>query len=214
MKQFLKQIIKRSPLSGMVRRLVDGSRRRELERWEQAGKPLPPPHVVQQRVLRDYAGRYGSRILVETGTYLGDMVEAMSADFEKIYSIELSAELYARAKKRFRWTKNVEIIHGDSGTELGILLQTIRQPTLFWLDGHHSGGLTAKGDNDTPILAELKCILDAENRGHVIIIDDARLFGTDPAYPSLSELAIFIKARRPDLDIVVADDSIRITPKR
>jgi hypothetical protein len=46
----------------------------------------------------------------------------------------------------------------------------------------------------------------------VIIIDDARLFGSDPAYPSKEELNEFIESRRSDVKITVQNDSIRITP--
>ena len=57
--------------------------------------------------------------------------------------------------------KNVELLHGDSGTELGNVMNKINQPALFWLDGHYSAGVTAKGDKDTPIYEELVCILNA-----------------------------------------------------
>ena len=50
--------------------------------------PVPPPHVVKQRVLREYAERYELKVFVETGTYRGDMVQAMKPLFDKIYSIE------------------------------------------------------------------------------------------------------------------------------
>ncbi|MCZ7667771.1 MAG: hypothetical protein M5U34_11425 [Chloroflexi bacterium] len=86
--------------------------------WQKKGKPNPPPHVVKQRTLRAYAQTYGLKILVETGTYFGDMVEAMKTDFDKIYSIELSEEFYRQAKLRFKDAAHVEIIQGDSGIEL------------------------------------------------------------------------------------------------
>lgn len=92
------------------------------------------------------------------------------------------------------------------------MIRQINQPALFWLDGHYSAGVTAKGEKHTPIYEELEHILGTQERKHVIIIDDARLFGTDPAYPNLEELSDFIKAKRNNVDILVQDDSIRITP--
>jgi len=65
-----------------------------LAEWERQGRPVPPPHVAKQRVLREYAERYHLKIFVETGTYRGDMVEAMKHLFHKIYSIELSDTLF------------------------------------------------------------------------------------------------------------------------
>lgn len=181
--------------------------------WERLGKPVPPPHIVKQRVLLEYSKRYGLRILVETGTLFGDMVEAMRADFDRIYSIELSKYLYKKAMIRFKGVNNIELIHGDSGIELERIMDKLSQPALFWLDGHYSGGVTARGAQDTPIFEELTHIFNSTDIGHVIIIDDARLFGKDPAYPSIQELIKFIKSRRHNMEIVVQDDIIRIQPK-
>ena len=214
MKELIKQIIKNTPLYYPLRNAaVKRRQQKELVAWERIGKPVPPPHIVKQKALRDYSKTYGLRILVETGTYLGDMVEAMKADFDRIYSIELSKDLYEKAVKKFADVKNVELIHGDSGTELGNVIKRINQSALFWLDGHYSAGVTAKGKKNTPIYEELEHILGTQDRKHVIIIDDARLFGTDPVYPSLEELSDFVKAKRNNMDILVQDDSIRITPK-
>jgi hypothetical protein len=177
-------------------------------------KPVPPPHMVKQTVLREYSKRYGLRILVETGTYFGDMVEAMRVDFDRIYSIELSKDLYAKAMMRFKGVNNIELIHGDSGSELKKIINKINQPALFWLDSHYSAGVIARGVKDTPIYEELQHLLNPKNLGHVIIIDDARCFGKDPAYPSIEELTKFIKLKRSYVDINVENDSIRITPKQ
>ncbi|MBC2744401.1 MAG: hypothetical protein HGJ93_15505 [Desulfosarcina sp.] len=214
MKQLLKQIIKKIPLYYPLHNWEVKRRQvKELVEWERKGKPLPPPHIVKQRTLQTYAKRFGLKILVETGTYCGDMVEAMKDSFDRIYSIELSKELYENAKGRFKGIKYIELIHGDSGLELRKIINKLNQPALFWLDSHYSAGVTARGDKDTPIYEEMEHILNVPDREHVVIIDDARLFGTDPAYPSMGELSDFIRSKRPDTDIVVQDDSIRITPK-
>jgi hypothetical protein len=66
-----------------------------IVRWTLRGKTAPPPHVIKQRAIKSYARRFGLSVFVETGTYLGDMVEAVRPHFKKIYSIELSEELAA-----------------------------------------------------------------------------------------------------------------------
>jgi hypothetical protein len=187
---------------------------REMDEWIAAGRPVPPPHHHKQRVLREYADKYGLRVFVETGTCFGDTVEAMRPHFECVYSIELSDELHSGALQRFEGVPNVVLIHGDSASQLDGVLSRIDQPTLFWLDGHYSGGVTARGDVDTPILAELATILESPDRGHVLVIDDARCFGADPAYPSIDELRSFIKKKRSGVDFEVLDDMIRVTPGR
>ena len=211
----MKKIITKTPLYDSLRNLV--IRRRELKQladWERNGRPIPPPHIVKQQTLKTISKRYGLKILVETGTYYGDMVEAMKDVFNQLYSIELSAELYKKAKKRFKGEKHIELICGDSGLELMNLMSKIDQPTLFWLDGHYSAGVTAKGEKDTPIYEELNHILNSTDKGHVIIIDDARCFGADPNYPSIKELCDFIKSKRANLDIVIQDDCIRVIPNQ
>lgn len=213
-KSELRQVIKKTPLYYPLRNwVVRRKQTADLAEWEGKGKPIPPPHMAKQRMLREYAKRYGLRVFVESGTYFGDMLEAMKADFDRIYSVELSRDLHEKAITRFRGINNIELIHGDSSIELERIMAKINQPALFWLDGHYSAGVTARGAKDTPIYEELRHILNASERGHVIIVDDARCFGTDPAYPSIEELSELIK-KRSNSDIRVLDDSIRITPKQ
>ena len=213
MKQLLKNLVGGTPLFTPLRNWVIARKQKiQLVEWERRGRPVPPPHIVKQRTIRSFAERFGLKILVETGTYYGDMVEAMKGHFRQIYSIELSEELYEKAKKRFDGEGSIQIIHGDSGIELGNLVERIDHPALFWLDGHYSAGVTARGDKDTPIYEELTQIFKIQHSGHVVIIDDARCFGTDPAYPTIEELSDFITAMRPDVNIEVEFDSVRITP--
>jgi hypothetical protein len=93
------------------------------------------------------------------------------------------------------------------------ILAKINQPALFWLDGHYSSGITARGQQDTPIILELQAILSAKDLGHAIVIDDARDFGSAPDYPSLADVRSMILSRWPDRDIRISNDSIQITPK-
>jgi len=211
MRNTLTELIKRTPIYPVLRYLRQIW---QLKEWERRGSPPPPPRIVKQRTIKEFAERFGLRVLVETGTYYGDMVEAMKNYFSRIYSIELSNELYEKAKRRFTGDDRIKIIHGDSGIELGKLIARLEQPALFWLDGHYSAGETAKGEKDTPIYEELTHIFSSSQRENVIIIDDARRFGTDPAYPSIDELSRFIKANRPNVIIEVENDSIRIIPNR
>jgi len=47
----------------------------------------------------------------------------------------------------------------------------------------------------------------------VIVIDDARCLGSDPAYPTLEAVTDFVLSHRPQARITVENDSIRITPR-
>lgn len=154
-----------------------------------ADREIPPPSIIKQRIVTAFGMLYGLRVLVETGTYQGDMVEAQRPYFREIYSIELSRELHDAAKKRFD-QPHIHLLQGDSGEMLGNI--HLSEPTLFWLDGHYSGGITALGDKECPIFEELAHIKNSDLK-HVVLIDDARLF-TGGAYPTVPELESFIGA--------------------
>lgn len=208
--RILKSVRLYYPLKGYLSRI---RQLQELGGWKKNGHPNPPPHIIKQKVLQHYAKEFNLRILVETGTYYGDMVEAQLKYFDKIYSIELSPVLFSYALERFKSKDNIELIQGDSGIEIEKIMKKIEKPVLFWLDGHYSADETAKGEKDTPILEELACIFNSDDLGHVIVIDDARLFGSDPAYPSLEMLERFVHSKRPAAKISVSNDSIRIIPE-
>ncbi|MGZ8842134.1 MAG: glycosyltransferase [Pyrinomonadaceae bacterium] len=180
-------------------------------RWIQAGKPSPPPHVVKQRALKQYARQYGLKVLVETGTYYGHMVAAMKPHFDRIYSIELGRELFDLARQKFAKDSHISILHGDSGEVLRELLADINEPCLFWLDAHYSVGVTACGDKQSPILAELAAILSHPVPGHVVLVDDVREFGVKDEWPSLVELGEFVASYDESLNLTVHDDILRIT---
>ena len=197
-----------------VQSRLDAKRQSEtLAEWKKNPHPSMLPHLLKQEVLRKYALDYHLVNLVETGTYLGEMVYALKDIFKNIYSIELSEEYANRARIYLRRQKNVKIFQGDSGDVLAELLQDIDQPTLFWLDGHYSGDNTAKGNTHTPILKELRHILSAKDLNHIILIDDARLFGSTNDYPSLDELSSIVESFRKNLKIISENDIIRITPQ-
>ncbi len=149
--------------------------------------------------------------LVETGTYRGDMIEACKDRFNKIYSIEIDPELWRQAKERFLKYPHVNILQGDSADVLPQILQKIEGPCVFWLDGHYSGGVTGKGERETPIVSELGHIR-RHNQPDVILIDDARLFNGTHDYPEISELRGKVLELWPENVFEVSDDVIRIYP--
>lgn len=186
---------------------------RDLSVWE-AQKSVPPPHIVKERIVERYAEAFCSTILVETGTYLGDMVWAMRRHFRRIISIELSESLSAKAQKRFSRYPHIDILCGDSGKALQQVLAEVNHSCLFWLDGHYSGGTTAKAKANTPVQQELDVILNHTIEGHVILIDDARCFDGTDGYPRIDEVQQSVALRYPDYAFSVTNDVIRIHPKR
>ena len=159
--------------------------------------------------LKYYAEKFQPRILIETGTFMGEMVDACTSIFDEIYSIELSRDLFESAYNRFSKQKHISIIHGDSVDILPEILLKIEEPCLFWLDGHYSGGFTAKGKKETPILQEVLSILNHHIDGHIILIDDARCFNGRNDYPTIQELKNTILSYNFDWSFEVKNDVIR-----
>ena len=149
-------------------------------------------------------------VFVETGTYLGEMVNAVKDVFDQIYSIELGVELYQNAKTRFAGIRHITIIQGDSAEVLNEVMAHLNQPCLFWLDSHYSGGITVKGELETPIRKEFSHVFGHSIRSrHVILIDDARCFTGEHDYPTIEQLRDMSKSAGFD-SFEVKDDIIRI----
>ncbi len=206
----LKDIVKKSIPYDVLKFHRD---RKAMRSWEKLGRSTPPPHIVKETLIKDYARRFNLKVLVETGTYLGDMVYAMKRSFSRILSFELDQALCEQAQRRFAADDHIEIIHGDSGQLIEKYLTTIDGPCLFWLDGHYSGGITARGSLETPIMSELSHILSHPIDGHVILIDDARCFTGRNDYPTLAELQSFVSERKSGWQFSVDKDVIRIHPE-
>jgi hypothetical protein len=177
--------------------------------WKAGG---PVPHAVKRRVVREYAQRCGARTLVETGTLMGDMIGAMARSFRELHSIELSDAYYAKAVARFAGKPHIHLHHGDSAVELPRIAAKLKERTLFWLDAHYSGASTARGDIDTPIVAELREIFRFNGLGHVMLVDDARCFDGTAGYPTIDEVRALVGSLNPAYAVEVAEDIIRITP--
>lgn len=178
--------------------------------WRLGGSPIPTPHSVKQRSIRDFARRYGLTTLVETGTYRGDMVDAMKDSFTAIHSIELYEPLFTAAAAQFEIHSHIHIHFGNSADVFVSLLPGLAEPTLFWLDGHFSGEGTAGDTSHVPVMGELTEI-GRFTRKHLILIDDAREFNGKNGYPTLEQIRTWASANGYDC-IDVADDIIRIFP--
>lgn len=183
----------------------------QLKEWEKNGRTGPSPHLVKQKLIEEFKNRFNTEILVETGTYLGEMIEAQLNNFIRIYSIELSKRLFRRATTKFNKYPHIRILLGDSGIILKNLMTDIDKPALFWLDGHYSHGITAKGDKECPVKEELATIFKYP-LSHIILIDDARLFNGTNDYPTLEEIKNIIDAYKRKYRMEIQNDIICLTP--
>ena len=176
MKESIKKFIRPFIPASLLNLRKKMQMQKQYSEWEKKGRPAPSPHILKQKVIAEYQYKHRCSHLIETGTYLGDMVEAQKKRFKKIISIEIGHDLAEKEKERFKNDTNIRIIQGDSGKVLSDILKDIREQAIFWLDGHYSAGITSKGEKDCPIFEELNAILENQKYNHVLLIDDARCF--------------------------------------
>jgi len=189
--------------------------KRKHRKWLKEGRPDPPPPLAKQSMLLEYRERFGLELFVETGTFKGDTVAAMRPHFRALHSIELADRFYAEAQRRFAGESKVRLYHGDSGELMPEVVAALDAPALFWLDGHYSGGDTAKGELNAPVWKELKAIFGGMGEPFVVLIDDARCFRNEGGedYPAVSDIEAWVKETRPEMGVEVAMDCIRIAPR-
>jgi hypothetical protein len=205
----IKRIFKLLLPNSILQVLEENSKKKKIQEWIDKGKYIPPPDVVKQDIICNYQKKYNYSVLIETGTYKGDMVYSQKSSFKKIISIELGLDLFENAKKRFEKDKSITIYQGDSGDILPKILKEIQEPAIFWLDGHYSGGITAKGNKICPIFEEIDAIFGGMNYNHILLIDDARDFNGFGDYPTVEKLTNYILSKNKDYIVEVKDDIIR-----
>ena len=179
--------------------------------WILRGRPARSPHLLKQRVVREYGKKFGLKTLVETGTYYGEMVVAMKNHFERVYSIEGVPALADRAARKFASDKHVRIFCGDSREVMPEVLALLQAPALFWLDAGYYGwvGIRTKS-REQRLSAELEMIL-SHPYPHIILLDDARgLTGRDEI-PSVGDVKAYVESRFPQRAVGVEYDIMRIT---
>lgn len=183
-------------------------------------RTLIPSYEEKRAVIDSYLFKTQIKYFVETGTFLGDTVAFFKDKFEKVFSIELNADLAKDATDRFKGDENVSIIHGDSGRVLEKLVKDISAPTFYWLDGHYSSEFyvgskyvkTARADKDTPVLKELEVLLN-DGFQHLILVDDARLFNGEGDYPTITQIRKLVSQSNFLYQVFVEKDIIHIIPE-
>ncbi len=211
MKSHFRQLLSLLP-SSIERRLYQTYFIEEHRKWLQDGSPLPVSNLSKHNLLLRYQKESKISYLLETGTYFGDTLYALYPAFAELHSVELSSLFYKKALKRFKHLPKVTLHHGDSGKVLHELVPTLKGPAIFWLDGHYSGGLTAKGEKECPVFQELDAIFRSPFL-HLIFIDDARLFTGTGDYPTVDELQHFIAQYKPGYKLENKNDCIRVLPE-
>ncbi len=175
--------------------------------------------TVDLQLASDLRDLLGIQRAVETGTFRGGTARSLATVFPDVVTIELSAELHRAAEIALRDTPRVRALQGHSAMRLGELTDPAL-PTLYYLDGHWSGGATGGVGDECPVLAELAAMGDG-SPDDCIIVDDARLFTSAPPsphraeqWPTLTEVIDAIRERHPSHLVTLLNDQIVATPAR
>ena len=159
---------------------------------------------------------------VETGTFHGDTLIAMAPMFTKLYSVELSKELWEESSKRLQEFKHVSISLDDSPQFIEKLQPSLKNDSvLYWLDAHWCvSDNTAGEDSQCPLVKEIKAI-GKLNNSSAIVIDDARLFLAPPPEPhEISDWPLFeevnnaLRMLSAEHEITIVNDTIAFYPKQ
>ena len=142
-------------------------------------------HGIPPKLALRLAKKHGLNVFVETGTFHGRTTEWAMKHFREVFTIEAHEPYFKKQQQRLGG-RNVNFALADSSKFLPAFIPD--EPALFWLDAHWSPDLDSeKPDVVCPVLAEIRHI-NKSPVDHVIMIDDARLFGEAKGFPLMSEV--------------------------
>jgi hypothetical protein len=160
---------------------------RNLRNWSQNSYAMPAPYEVKIKTLKR---RGGNEVWIETGTYEGLTAIELSKFAKCVITLEASDKYFYLASSNLVGYSNVELIHGTSEKLLDLVLsRLVKKEKIkdisFWLDAHYSSGETFGGENDCPVIEELRIIQSYLKKISrlTLFIDDVRLFKDDESAP-------------------------------
>ena len=176
-----------------------------------AGIAATPSEVAKRRRLLRLINAHGLSVFLESGTYLGGTAEFLAPHVKRVVTIEIDERLCGIAAERLSGLANVEVICGDASEHIPRLVNELPEPSLIWLDGHFSGEGTGQGDEVEPA-ANIIELLSRRNLtpGTTILIDDLRLFGVNPGWPSLARVIDAAESFQPGAVVSAEFDALTI----
>ena len=134
-------------------------------------------------------------IFFETGTGEAETLRAMQASeyFEWHFSCEVDLHQYLKSLEVMMYCPNATVVYGPSKEVMPRLLPHLQnRKIVFWLDAHFNEGHELF-ESGCPTMDELGNIAAHHPEGNLIFIDDAHLFGVDPAYPTPEDIGRWVR---------------------
>ena len=132
--------------------------------------------------LQELKEEHDCKIYLETGLFDPtcdvSCKKALSANFDKVYSIEIRSEFVESGKEIFKEyidNDKLVLINDDSTNLLNYLNNDdFNKKTLFFLDAHVDNGDIKNFKRRCPLFEELQGIANLQRKDHVICVDDIR----------------------------------------
>jgi FkbM family methyltransferase len=159
---------------------------------------------------------YNIQGFIETGTNYGGTALWAAQYFQKVITIEAAKEIYESVANNYAHIQNIQFVLGNSKERLEAIVPTLKEPCLFWLDAHWSGGVTYGDNDECPLLEELQIINNSDCE-HFILIDDARLFLCPPPrphrieqWPTIDAVTNLLNSGRNRYTVIVEDAIVSV----
>jgi SAM-dependent methyltransferase len=149
--------------------------------------PFVPHSLTKLHNLKLCKDLTGARQVIEIGSFKGVTAKRLSYLFDQVITVEIDKALHAEAVARCARRKNIELLIGDGSDLLPQIAKRVDNAVLF-LDGHFSGGSTGMGVEPEPVLKELDLVACNLENFSAVVVDDFRLFGVEPGWPSKWEV--------------------------
>lgn len=186
---FLKNLPFGDFLSFIKRRLEDVL---EYIKWSTNGKKGMLPRLFVALKLKQISKAKDLDSFIETGTHYGELTSYLVNDFKEICTIELTENLYIFSQKRFENEPHISCVRGDSSDKLKEAIEAQSFKGLIYLDSYYSGGITGRGEKETPIKQEIEIILKSKFKG-VVVLNNLRCLTGANDYPTKVEVTNKIK---------------------
>ena len=121
--------------------------------------------------LRD---KYGVKLVVETGTYIGTTALWLAQHFEQVITTEVAEPFYNTARIRAEGLNNLMCIHGPGSNTL----RRMKDDYLGWIDAHP---MDATGNGYDVVIQELEAIAESGIKPCALVLHDFQV----PGHPEL-----------------------------
>jgi Ribosomal RNA adenine dimethylase len=155
--------------------------------WRFRNRPFTPHSLTKLHNIRTAQVLSGAKTAIEIGTYKGVTAKRLARIFDRVVTVEIDPVLHEEARKRCAGFKNITFHLGDGSKLLPEIIRS-ENNILFFLDGHFSGTGTGHGDEPEPALMEIDIIGRHIDKISAVVVDDFRLFGFEPGWPTKSQL--------------------------